>query len=29
MPTHYDLHVWVGKHNPAGIFTPFNPSLHC
>ena len=29
MPTHYDLHVWVGKHNPAGILTPFNPSLHC
>lgn len=29
MPTHYDLHVWVGKHNPAGIFTDFNPALHC
>jgi hypothetical protein len=29
MPTHYDLHVWVGKHNPAGLFAAWNPSLHC
>lgn len=29
MPTHYDLHVWVGKHNPAGMFAPFNPALRC
>ena len=29
MPTHYDLHVWVGKHNPAGRFAAWNPSLHC
>lgn len=29
MPTHYDLHVWVGKHNPAGLFAPFNPALSC
>jgi hypothetical protein len=29
MPTHYDLHVWVGKHNPAGTFAEWNPSLHC
>lgn len=29
MPTHYDLHVWVGKHNPDGIFADFNPALHC
>jgi len=29
MPVHYDLHVWIGKHNPAGIYTPFNPSLSC
>lgn len=28
-PVHYDLHVWVGKHNPAGIFAEFNPALHC
>ncbi|MGR0219543.1 hypothetical protein [Agromyces sp. ZXT2-6] len=29
MPVHYDLHVWTGKHNPAGIYAPFNPSLAC
>ncbi|MBS1907976.1 MAG: hypothetical protein JST33_15765 [Actinobacteria bacterium] len=29
MPTHYDLHVWVGKHNPAGLFAAWNPNLHC
>lgn len=29
MPTHYDLHVWVGAHNPAGLFAAWNPRLHC
>jgi len=29
MPTHHDLHVWVGKNNPDGLFAPFNPALHC
>lgn len=29
MPTHYDLHVWVGAHNPAGVFPPFNPAVSC
>lgn len=29
MPTHYDLHVWVGAHNPAGVFADFNPALSC
>jgi hypothetical protein len=28
-PVHYDLHVWVGKHNPDGVFAEFNPALHC
>lgn len=28
-PWHYDLHVWVWSHNPAGMFAPFNPSLSC
>ncbi|HET7292166.1 MAG TPA: hypothetical protein VFM88_07070 [Vicinamibacteria bacterium] len=28
-PWHYDLHVWVWSHNPAGMFRPFNPSLSC
>ena len=26
---HYDLHVWLFKPNPAGIFTSTNPSLKC
>jgi hypothetical protein len=29
MPIHYDLHVWLYKHNPAGIFAGFNPRVHC
>lgn len=28
-PVHYDLHVWVGAHNPDGVFAEFNPALHC
>ena len=28
-PPHYDLHVWVWKANPAGIFAPFNPNVNC
>lgn len=23
------LHVWVGEHNPAGIFMNWNPRVHC
>ncbi|MEP4147665.1 MAG: hypothetical protein ABJL54_10610 [Halioglobus sp.] len=23
------LHVWIEKHNPAGIFAPFNPEVSC
>jgi hypothetical protein len=26
---HYDLHVWLFKANPAGLFKPFNPSVKC
>jgi hypothetical protein len=26
---HYQLHAWVWKHNPAGIYTPFNPNSSC
>lgn len=26
---HYDLHVWLWKDNPAGMFTPTNPALRC
>jgi hypothetical protein len=29
MPVHYDLHVWVWKANPSGLFAPFNPSVSC
>lgn len=29
MPIHYDLHVWLWKHNPTGLFSPFNPAAHC
>jgi len=26
---HYDLHVWLWKENPAGVFSPTNPALSC
>lgn len=26
---HYDLHVWLWKDNPAGMFSPTNPALTC
>lgn len=26
---HYDLHVWLFAKNPNGIFSTWNPSLHC
>lgn len=26
---HYDLHVWLFKANPAGIFSPTNPTVQC
>ncbi len=26
---HYDLHVWLWKENPAGLFSPTNPDLKC
>ncbi len=29
MPTHYDIHVWIYKHNPAGELSPWNPSVTC
>jgi hypothetical protein len=29
MPIHYDLHVWVWKNNPAGMFTQWNPTVAC
>lgn len=29
MPIHYDLHVWVWAHNPAGMFESWNPVISC
>lgn len=29
MPPHYDLHVWLWKANPSGIFAPYNPNVSC
>lgn len=29
MPWHYDLHAWIWKNNPSGMFAQFNPSISC
>ncbi|MGH3739965.1 MAG: hypothetical protein ACRDT1_01370, partial [Micromonosporaceae bacterium] len=29
MPRHYDLHVWIYKHNPNGVFNQWNPAHSC
>ena len=29
MPIHYDLHVWLYRHNPAGLFAAWNPRVKC
>jgi hypothetical protein len=29
MPIHYDLHVWLYRHNPAGLFAAWNPDVRC
>lgn len=26
---HYDLHVWLWKNNPAGVYSPTNPDVNC
>jgi hypothetical protein len=26
---HYDRHVWIYRENPAGVFSPFNPTVTC
>ena len=26
---HYDLHVWLWKENPEGLFSPTNPGVKC
>jgi hypothetical protein len=29
MAIHYDLHVWLYRHNPAGQLAPWNPKVTC
>jgi hypothetical protein len=29
MPMHFDLHVWLFKRNPSGIFASWNPAVLC
>lgn len=29
MPSHYDLHLWLWKHNPSGMTAAWNPALSC
>lgn len=29
MPVHYDLHVWLYKHNQAGMLESWNPAVSC
>ncbi len=29
MPKHYDLHAWLFKRNPDGMFAAFNPRVRC
>jgi hypothetical protein len=29
LPPYYSLHVWVWKHNPAGMFRMWNPNVTC
>jgi len=29
MPVHYDLHVWLFRYNPAGLFAPWNSRVKC
>lgn len=28
-PVHYDMHVWLWRHNPNGMFAQFNSALSC
>ncbi|MEV7416845.1 hypothetical protein [Streptomyces sp. NPDC089919] len=28
-PVHYDLHVWLWKDNPNGMFKQYNPTVSC
>ena len=26
---HYELHLWLWRHNPLGMFSPWNPKVEC
>jgi hypothetical protein len=28
-PAYYDLHVWLFRENPSGMFAPYNPAVSC
>ncbi len=29
LPPFYAHHAWIWKHNPSGMFAPWNPRVHC
>lgn len=29
LPDHYELHVWLWRHNPEGMFAQWNPRVSC
>jgi hypothetical protein len=29
LPPFYELHAWLWKHNPRGMFDDWNPRVHC
>lgn len=29
LPDHYELHVWLWRHNPEGMFAQWNPMVTC
>jgi hypothetical protein len=29
LPPYYSLHAWIWKHNPSGMFSMWNPKVHC
>ena len=29
IPAFFALHLWLWKHNPSGLFAPFNPRVSC
>lgn len=29
LPPFYELHAWLWKHNPSGVFADYNPRVRC